>query len=61
MSMPKQSHELIHHQRLIAPVTLNTINNNASGATFGSTCENIIFLWEPPVILAESTNGLTFT
>ena len=45
----------------IAPVTLNTITNKAIGATFGKTCENKIFICDPPVILAESTKGFTFT
>ena len=45
----------------IAPVTLKTINNNANGATLGRTCENNIFMLDPPVILAESTKGLTLT
>ena len=31
------------------------------GATFGKICENKIFIFVPPVILAESTNGFTFT
>ena len=45
----------------IAPVTLKTINNNAKGATFGNTCENKIFIRDPPVIRAESTKGFTLT
>ena len=45
----------------IAPVTLKTINKSAKGATLGSTWEKSIFILDPPVILAESTNGFTFT
>ena len=45
----------------IAPVTLKTINNNARGATLGKTCENKIFIFDPPVILAESSKGFTLT
>ena len=45
----------------IAPVTLKTMNNRASGATFGKICENKIVILDPPVILAESTKGFTFT
>ena len=45
----------------IAPVTPNTINNNAIGATFGKICDVIILNFVPPVTLAESTKGLTLT
>ena len=45
----------------IAPVTEKTIKSRASGATFGRMCEVRIFILEPPVILAASTNGFTLT